>query len=313
MTIGATNSHRLGVSWPPLLVAAATCWVVSVVVDLILIVALGYTMQLVRIAPMSGLDMADVYDSNLVVAADTERFRQELAPVVAGLSTTEAKVLAILEWTMNQVPRVGNQSARSSWRRVEIGRAGGGFTCGGMASIFHDALIASGIPARRVVLHRNLFDVYDSHVTVEAFVEEKWRVYDPTFHIALKVDGSRLGIHEARTRLYTQKHPNIEYEFLGEVKYPARTTTYPVSYETNLNNVYVELNRGAGVLRAIPLFGVWLAPELAYEAVVPGLGTMAQDFYRFLYWMAMVVLPVINLLLLLGLWLAWRKARTSHA
>lgn len=309
---GKADSAEQGTRWPPLLVVVTTCWVVSLVVFVIAMVGLGYTTQLPRLVPMNGLDSPDAYDPRLSVESDRERFRRELAPIVAKLDTTEARVLAILEWVMNQIPKVESRSAKSSWQMVELGRADGGLICSGMAQLFHDALITQGIPARRILLQRNVFDVFDTHATVEAFVDGKWRVYDPTFHVALKANGARIGAYEEQSWLQKRQGTSVEVEFLGDVRYPARIGAYPIRYEAHFDNVYVELKRSHGIVRAIPFLGVWLGPQWAYQGDGSGLSTMAQDFYRFLYYATMVVLPAINLILLLAMGHLWRKARRSR-
>lgn len=50
-----------------------------------------------------------------------------------------------------------------------------GLLCAGMAHIYRDALLAQGIPARKVVLKREKMSTHDSHVTVEAWINGKWR------------------------------------------------------------------------------------------------------------------------------------------
>lgn len=192
---------------------------------------------------------------------------------------------------------------------VEIGRAGGGLIGTGMAQVFRDALLANSIPARKIVLQRNISDTFDTHVTVEVWVDGKWKLFDPIFHIALRKNDERIGAFAARDWFIKGQGRRVELEFLGEVKYPARVTTYPIRYEIHLNNVYVDRYRDIGIVGDIPIVGRWLSRELAYPIEDRGLSTMAQDFYRFLYYTTLVVLPVINLLLLLTMWLIWRKAR----
>lgn len=311
MTGKADSAKKEITTWQPLLVVVTTCWVVSLMILVIAMVGLGYTTQLPRLVSMNGLESPDSYDPRLSVEYDREHFRRGLTPMVAKLDTTEAKVLAILEWVMNQIPKVESRPGKSSWEMVELGRVGGGQICSGMAQLFHDALITQGNPARRVLLQRNVFDVFDTHVTVEAFVDGKWRVYDPTFHVALKENGTRIGAYEAQSWLQKIRGTNLAVEFLGDVRYPARTNVYPLRYEAHFNNVYVELKRSHGIVRAIPFIGVWLGPQWAYQGEGSGISTMAQDFYRFLYYGTLVVLPAINLVLLLAMGYLWRTARRT--
>lgn len=302
------NSAKQSAPWPPHLVVVTTCWVVSLAVMLLTVFAMRYATGLARIVPIGALESLDVCNSHLTVESDRERFCRELTPIVDKLNSSEAKVLAILEWVMNQIPKVENRYARSSWRMVEIGRSGGGLICGGMAQLFKDALLTQGIPARVVSFQRNLFDLYDTHASVEAYVDSKWRLYDPTFHLSLKAEGKRVGVFTARDWFIKGIGPRVELEFLGEVKYPARIDNYPIRYEAFFDNVYVNARRDIGVLGDIPFVGGWLSRELLYPIIDPGLSTMAQDFYRVLFYTTLVVIPAINLSLLLAMGYLWRKA-----
>lgn len=301
-----------GRAWSPLLVIVVTCWVVTFLILVLAVTGMRYATGLSRIVPMSGLESRDAYDPHLSVESDRERFRRELTPIVEKLDTTEAKVLAILEWVMNQISKVENRSAKSSWEMVEIGRAGGGLLCGGMAQIFKDALLAQGIPARSVTLQRNLFDLYDVHASVEAWVDGKWRLYDPTFHLTLKAGGKRVGAFEAREWFIKGRGAPVELEFLGEVKYPARVDNYPIRYGIHFNNIYVDFRRDMWLLSDIPFVGRWLSRELVYSSSDPGLSAMPQETYRFLYFTTLVVLPAINLILLVAMFLLWLKVRRAR-
>ena len=154
-----------------------------------------------------------------------------------------------------------------------------------------------------------MFDLYDTHQTVEAWVDGKWTLYDPTFHLTLKVDGKRVGAFEAREWFIKGRGKPVELEFLGEVKYPARVDNYPLRYEILFNNIYVDLDDDMGPIRFIPFVGPWITRNHMYLSSDIGLSTMPQNFYRFLYNIVLIVIPVINLLLFLGMVLLWRKAR----
>jgi hypothetical protein len=318
--VGNANSVGPVTVWSRILVIVTTCWAVSLIVLVLAVTGVRYATGLPRLVPVNGLESPHAYDSRLAVESDRERFRQELAPVVANLDTSEAKVLAILEWVMNQIPKVENRYAKSSWKMIEHGRAGGGLICAGMAQVFCDALLANGIPARRVFLQRNMFDSQDTHVTVEAWVDGKWRMYDPTFHISFKGNGTHVGVYEARDWFVKQKGRGIEVQFLGDVRFPARIASYPMRYEVLFNNVFITIRQSYSRAYDIPIFGgfiakaagIWFGPNRGYPVHDSGLSMRAIDFYRYLYYGILVVLPTINLILLLAMWLIWRAARRSR-
>lgn len=120
-----------------------------------------------------------------------------------------------------------------------------GLLCAGMAHVYRDALLSQGIQARKVVLKRQRYGREDTHVTVEAWINGKWRIYDPTFHITLKSNGERIGAFDAQDWVLYGKGKPFTIEFLGDVAYPARVETYHVRYEAHFNNVFVELRSGS--------------------------------------------------------------------
>jgi hypothetical protein len=120
-----------------------------------------------------------------------------------------------------------------------------GLLCAGMAHLYRDALLSIGIPARKVILKHQKFSTLDSHVTVEAWINGGWRIYDPTFHITLKRGGERIGAFEAQDWAVFGKGKPFSIEFLGAVLYPARIEKYPLRYEAHFNNVFIELRSGS--------------------------------------------------------------------
>jgi len=267
---------------------------------------LGGVTQLPHIFPRVNLDSPTAYDDRLRVARDRDAFRRELLPIVASYGSTEDKVLAVLKWLMNQVKHVENVRSGGSWEMVEMARSGRGFGCGSMAQIFHDALTAIDIPARRVLLQREVFDTYDSHVTVEAFVDAKWRIYDPTFHIVVVSNGRRVGAIEAQALIRSGGFDAVRPEFLGEVQYPARFDQYPVRYKLLLDNVFVEMDRGSRLGRVLPVAGMFYGPQWAYVPSDGRYSTAPQEFYQRLLFITLVFFPLIGSLFM-GLAVVFRR------
>lgn len=244
-----------------------------------LLVALFLVVQSPNLIPVEDINTATSYQRR-VAAEDLEKFRAATAPVVVGAADEETKVLRILAWVMNQVGTVENFAAPSSWQMVEATRAGRGLTCGGLATIFRDALLANGIPARRVTLWRNFGDLFDTHVTVEAYVGGHWRVYDPTFHVALRSAGERVGAFEAREWFIKGRGQPVVFEFLGSVRYPVRLETYPTNVPVLFNNVFVETRRVSPHFGNLPKIGRWLGREYIYPVDDPTLSSMPHELYR---------------------------------
>lgn len=275
-----------------LVTVAATLGVVALVASVVGGAVLLRSAGLVRISPYEDLSLPSAFHSEIAHPPDRELFREALPWLP---TEQEEKVLFILKWIMNQIPVVEDSYVKSSWEMVLRGRAGRGVLCSGMAQMFRDALLAHDIPARIMVLQRDLFSS-DSHATVEAWVNGKWRLYDPTFHIALRADGDRVGLFEARDWFLRGKGRPISVEFLGKVSYPARIESYYIRYEALMTNIYVDLRERH-------------FPRQVYAYPKNGLSTRSQDYYRNLYFCTLVVLPALSVFFFLCAWLLWVRQR----
>lgn len=247
------------------------------------------TTGLVRIAPMEGLSARSAHNAEVTVLSDRDKFAIALADISGG---DERIVLKTVEWVMNRIPTVGNHYRKSSWDMLE---ARDGQLCSGMAQILVDALLSKGIPARRVFLQFALFDNLKTHVTVEVWVHGRWRVYDPTFHIALRAGKERVGVFEAREWFLKRRGSPVELEFLGDVAYPARIEKYQLPFEAHLNHIFVDLRQ--------PTF----PRQLFAYPTDQGLDTNTEDLYRFVYYGCLIGLPLLNVLLFMLSVFSWRR------
>lgn len=252
------------------IVAAAVmaCGVLLVAISLASIAALRIWTGL--FIPVPTASTASIgFDDTVSTDADRARFRDALRSTVDKLPAGEPRVLAILDWTMAQVGRVEPFETRSSWEMVARARAGRGLLCGGMARIFHDALISNGIPARIVLMRRDNFNKFDTHATVEAYVGGAWRVYDPTFHITLNRGGRPTGIYDARLATITGEAPPVTVVNLGATRYPRPFENYYIRYPALLNDVYIH--------GRFNIFGIGL--PIAYYCTNCGVGEQVTAVY----------------------------------
>lgn len=285
-----------------------------VLINLLAVIGMRHATGLPIIAAAStqSLQAQTAYYPMLSVESDRAYFRQELADLVEREPTTEAKVLSVLSWVMNQFSRVENSQDESSHDMVLRGQTGGGTLCGGMAQVFRDALLAVDIPARTISFQRNPFDTLDTHMSVEAWVDGKWRMFDPTFHIALRVggqDGEYVGVLEAREWYLMGRGQPVEIVFLGEVAYPARLENNPLRYSAYFDNVYVNLRGQSSLIDTLPVVRRLHRWTLVYPEDERGLSHKAQNFYRALFTIVVLVLPMINLVLMGLLLLVGRRGR----
>ncbi len=272
---------------------------------------LGFYMQLPRIFPQGGLDDASQYDRHLYLQDDEFFYIKELASIIGPGMSQEEKSLAILRWQMNQIPQRGAASQVLSSRvALERGRKGVGLACSEMAQIYRDALLSAGIPSRRVILQRNMFDVIDTHVAVEAWWLGKWHYIDPTYNVVFR-DSAGAIASSKQIRMWWLRRASavLEVSFLGDVLYPARYTEVPFRYENFFNNIYIEIRRSYGFKRLIPVFGVWIGPQWAYRSDENELSTRPQEAYRLLYYFFMIVYPIANLAILAK---GYSLARRNH-
>lgn len=126
-------------------------------------------------------------------------------PITAPLNPHQAN-LAIRDYVYRS-NRLGNAShtfQSNGHRYALLGEAGFEQLCGGMAMAFQWALTKIGLPARTVQLAGEDFlagkNQYDTHVSVEVWLDGKWQISDPTFNISVRCSSGKgnLSVPEAR-------------------------------------------------------------------------------------------------------------------
>ena len=142
---------------------------------------------------------------------------------------------------------------------THLGVAGWDELCGGMSEALAWALNNVGIEARVVQLATKDFvegrDAYDTHVTVEARIDGKWRISDPTFNVAVScsdgekfiaVEGVRACLQRGRHLTFVQGRTQIENRTIASYYAPYRDFFF--AYKTKGKEVPAD----------------WLAHALAY-------------------------------------------------
>jgi hypothetical protein len=284
-------------TWP--LVVALASFGLSSIVSILFLVGAFYATRFQRIAPLENIGSASAYSTSLSVDSDREQFRRQLLPLLEKSATVEAKVLTVLEWVMNQVSIIGYGYSKSSWEMVKLGQQGSGLSCAGMGQVFKDALLSVDIPARLVILKRDMFSYWDTHVSVEAWVEGKWRLYDPTFHIVFEAAGESVGAFTAQNWFINRQGPAVQLRFLGEVKYPARIDQYYLPFDRLLDNIFVATKFRNSHLRDFPFIEHLVLGGIQYPADDRHM-RLPYVIYRYIYNIAVFLIPPINLLLLLA-------------
>lgn len=236
------------------------------------------------------------------VAADDVRF------FASALPTEVRSVEAILRWTMELAPAIGNPGSGTTARQAyALARAGKGLACGQMASLFEHALVARGHQARRIQLVRSLFANEDTHVTVEVLDGDRWILYDPTFHVSFQHQDRLIGAADIHEALLKGQSRQIQPVFYGEVRYPARLGDYYVHWRPLFNNVFVASDGGTAFWHRLPPFRYWMGPQWHYYNALNERPLWHAEAISDFYFLFTVVLPLM--ILSTGLALLWALYR----
>lgn len=113
---------------------------------------------------------------------------------IGRIDPSESTVIAAREFVYrNSTVANFTEGNLSPWHRY-LKTSAGNFPqlCGDMSSTLVFILLKVGVPARSVQLAARDYvegrSKYDTHVTVEAFVNNRWIVFDPTFNASFTCD-----------------------------------------------------------------------------------------------------------------------------
>lgn len=166
--------------------------------------------------------------------------------------------------------------------------------CSRIADRFRQVLGQLGMPTRKVVLFRNLFDSLDSHVSVEVEMDGRWVVLDPTLGLSYEDEGGRLlSAQEIKARLFLGGRDAVRVVIAGGS--PVRP--FYMDSRAFYNNVFLRADDRNTWWRQLPPLRYWLGPRMSYQTV-----TRESDdhvrFQRMLYFLVIVILPSAQLLLM---------------
>lgn len=233
-------------------------------------------------------------ERDLEVYLNDSFFRLELerAQILLDDANDKETALMLLNWSMNQVTRIGDEKPDGAKSALMAGRLGMGLDCGGMALIFDAALHAVGIRSRIVRLHRCPFSASDQHTTVEARIEDRWIILDPTFHISFSFEDRLLGAADVQNRV--MQGDGVFPIFHGEVAYPARLGEYYLPWSVLFNSVSIhDLN--CSIWNCLTPLRYKRGPRTCYlEDSMQGVGSV--ELVRDLYPLATVAFPIAALM-----------------
>jgi hypothetical protein len=249
---------------------------------------------------------ADTAEFDRIGRAGTLHVRDERSFFDAELQRAglkHAQPRALLSWLMNQVtsyaPHPPLDSAEQALRHA---RDGGGLLCDDMTELYRHALTTAGHRSRRVQLVRSLFHAADTHVTTEVLVNDRWVVYDPTFHASFK-NGEELTGAAAIHASVLRGDGAVQPVFHGDVAYPIRFENYYLDWRPLYNNVMILDPGSRHALLRMPPFRYWYGPRYHYLADAAGASRAARGLDR-VYQLFVVVLPLLVLVIAAALAIA---------
>lgn len=152
----------------------------------------------------------------------------------------------------------------------------------------------------------------DLHVTTELRVDDRWVVYDPTFHVTFEKDGVQLGAVDIHRELLENGAVDVLPRFHGAVAHPTRLEGYYVHWRPLYNHV-LHFSEGAETAWApLPPFRYWWGPRWYFLEGQEGEGLWYGRLGDRVYFAVVVVLPLLLLVLALaaaGWWALGRLTR----
>ncbi len=149
-------------------------------------------------------------------------------------------------------------------------RAGKTLSCWDISLVYGYMLKTVGFKVRHIAVSRSLFDIWDSHTTVEVWDEKrgKWILSDPTFNVSFKKNNEYLSSDELYDLIHSGNCSLIRV-FHGKVtNHEYSLDKYYISYFSLFDNLFYisHINLNAGILKYPPLR--WFDNRLAIKMVM---------------------------------------------
>lgn len=213
------------------------------------------TLDLARIDVVSSEEFSTVSTEAINIDDELDKLRVEVHPLVQNEDDDFQKALIVKEWVMNQASEVGlDIKALTPYAILMEMRQGEPASCGKMSLVYWGALKSIDMEARLVQLVRSMYNKGDTHVVVEALINDKWVVIDAYFNIYFVIDGKLASATELHQLLLENAYPkNLEVVEGGEVSYPAKVDASPLDPLTLYNHVFVFRHNFTGIWQRLPL------------------------------------------------------------
>lgn len=168
-----------------------------------------------------------------------QKLREKVAPAVEGSRSSLQKYIAIRKWARSKAKVfAADTHSDDPLEILEQLEQGEGALCGELAKLMIGACQSLDLPARYVHLMRSPDDKWDTHVTVEVWVNHKWIVMDPTFNSYFTIRGSPASALEINQLLLKYSKLKTSTALLKSVRDGATTEPTLSSYYINPIRIY---------------------------------------------------------------------------
>ncbi len=226
-----------------------------------------------------------------------DALRAETETVIRGAADDAAKASKLRSWVHDQVAVFGPEVELTTGNSMKpLGiltdiRKGRSANCGPLAVLLIEALRANGIAARMVWMAESVPFRQGFHpALMEAFLNGRWVVMDPTFNREWWVDGRPVSVDEGRQAYWAGRQVN----FRGDDKTDLRLKHLFLGYSRALANVFIlsELPKWKAELARWPFFKLFFPSILVFERENKRLGAMPFEILNWLTWIVYFVIPV---------------------
>lgn len=214
----------------------------------------------------------------------------------------EEKSIKALQWLMGKInsypvhTNIRKNSSSALLGLIEQDKKG--LICYNMAQLYSDILYAAGVQSRIVFLQRNIFDMRDTHATVEAFINGRWVIFDPTFGVSfIDAQDRLLSSQEVKSLLFNSIQNVVNTRFYGSAGFVGRVEKYYLNILVCFNNIFVyDSAKFRSIWRYTPLRFMFYG-KLYYEKL-PNESVAHLEFLRKIILFSTIILPVSIILLI---------------
>jgi hypothetical protein len=240
------------------------------------------------------------------------------------LSLTIEEAIALREKFLNFAfrsdPTLVTGDPISLLKSMEQGKS---LYCDGLADIYGLLLDSIGFRTRRVVLQRSVFDIWDSHVSIEVYdeVRKKWILSDPTFNVSFLMDGEFQSASELYEIIHSGRIGQVQRVHGKKTRYEYSISDYYINYYSLFDNLIYSPFVPSGLqqsLTAIPPIR-WLDDRRVWYLYISELRPVRSNevlIHSWILFIVMMLLPLSifgsGLIAIVGLLVA-RKRPMSNA